>query len=377
MKNCLFIVLLFLSVFLGKAQTRWTNQKANAWYAKQGLLLGSNYTPAYAVNQLEMFQAETFDPKAIDKELALAESIGLNTMRIFLHDLLWQQDAKGFSKRLDLVLGLCAQHKIKPMIVLFDSCWNPVSKLGIQPAPTPGVHNSGWLQAPGAAALTDISEYPRLEAYVKGIVKRFANDPRILCWDVWNEPDNTNENSYGINSKQNLEPANKVAIVNKLLPKVFEWVRSQKPIAPLTCGVWKTWINHWENESLWSETERIQFTNSDIISFHAYNGPEDFAKIIEKLKILDRPLFCTEYMARGAGSTFQTHLPIAKANNIAMINWGFVQGKIQTEIPWDSWEKPYVGDHIPKIWFHEIFRNDLSPYNLEELESIKKFRSKK
>ena len=31
---------------------------------------------------------------------------------------------------------------------------------------------------------------PRLEAYVKGVVGAFANDPRMLAWDIWNEPDN-------------------------------------------------------------------------------------------------------------------------------------------------------------------------------------------
>lgn len=227
MKRLSVLILLFTSTLsFGQqdAPGRWTAAKANAWYAKEPFLVGSNYAPTNAINELEMFQAETFDPATIDKELALAESIGMNTMRVFLHDLLWQQDAEGFKKRLDQFLGICAKHKIRPMLVLFDSCWDPYPKLGKQRDPQPGIHNSGWVQSPGADALTDVSQYPRLEAYVTGVVGAFKNDRRILAWDIWNEPDNTNDNSYGQNHtiKTELPKDRKVAIVTSLLPQVFQ-----------------------------------------------------------------------------------------------------------------------------------------------------------
>ena len=77
---------------------RWSEQKANDWYAQQPWLVGSNYIPKSAINELEMWQETTFDPAEIDKELGWAEAMGMNTMRVFLHDLLWQQDAPGFRK---------------------------------------------------------------------------------------------------------------------------------------------------------------------------------------------------------------------------------------------------------------------------------------
>src|SRR6266850_4463742 len=129
---------------------KWSRQKANAWYHSQPWLVGSNYIPATAINELEMWQADTFDPSRIDKELAWAESLGMNTMRVFLHDLMWKQDPTGFKRRLNTFLNLCARHGIKPMLVLFDSCWDPNPALGKQRAPRPGVHNSGWMQSPGA-----------------------------------------------------------------------------------------------------------------------------------------------------------------------------------------------------------------------------------
>ncbi len=350
---------------------RWSQAKADAWYAKQSWLFGSNYTPASAINQLEMFQAETFNPKEIDKELGWAEELGATTARVYLHDLLWQ-DSTGFKKRLDQFLDIAAKHKIKPILVLFDSCWDPYPKLGQQHEPTPGVHNSGWLQSPGAAALTDVSEYPRLKAYVHGVVGAFAKDPRILLWDVWNEPDNTNDSSYGKN-KLDQEPERKREIITHLLPDAFAWARAVNPTQPLSSG---TWIfskdRDVSNPKNWSAMEKVQYENSDILTFHHYNGPEEFEQVIKQLKTQNRPMICTEFMARGNGSKFQTHLPIAKKYNVGMVNWGFVAGKTQTYLPWDSWQNPYTNGREPKIWFHEILKSDGTPIDPEETAAIKK-----
>jgi hypothetical protein len=309
-----------------------------------------------------MWQAETFDPQRIDKELGWAESIGMNTMRVFLHDLLWEQDPAGFKKRLNTFLEIADKHKIRPMFVLFDSCWDPFPKLGPQHAPKPGVHNSGWVQSPGAKALEDPSEYPRLEKYVKGVVGAFGKDRRVLAWDMWNEPDNPNSNSYGKS-----EPAKKIDTVLGLLPLVFEWARAAGPRQPLTSGVWK---GDWSTDDKLSPMEKIQINYSDVISFHNYDNAAEFEKRIKWLQRLDRPILCTEYMARGNGSTFQGSMPLAKKYKVAAYNWGLVAGKTQTFLPWDSWQKPYT-DREPAVWFHEVFRTDGTPYHPEEVEFIR------
>jgi Cellulase (glycosyl hydrolase family 5) len=341
---------------------RWSEAKANEWYAKQPWLVGSNYIPATAINELEMWQADTFDPKTIEKELGWAESLGMTTMRVFLHDLAWQQDAAGYRERITRFLDIAARHQIKPLFVLFDSCWDPNPKLGPQRAPKPGVHNSGWLQSPGAKALQDPKEYPRLEAYVTGVVRAFGKDPRVLGWDVWNEPDNLNTNSYGPQ-----EPKNKVELVLNLLPQVFEWARKAGAQQPLTSGAWR---GDWSSDDKLSAMERIQLDSSDVISFHNYDSGEEFEKRIKWLQRYHRPILCTEYMARGNGSTFQGSLPIAQKYKVAAINWGFVAGKTQTYLPWDSWQKPYV-DRDPAVWFHEIFRQDGTPYKQDEVNLIR------
>jgi hypothetical protein len=368
LKHIVLLSLLFALSDQVLAETqRWSEQKANTWYEQQPWLVGSNFIPATAVNELEMWQADTFDPQEINKELGWAEGLGMNTMRVFLHDLLWKQDAAGFKQRLDAFLSIASRHHIRPIFVLFDSCWDPFPRLGPQHPPIPGVHNSGWVQSPGAAALEDPAQYPRLQAYVEGVVGAFANDSRILAWDVWNEPDGTNDESYAA-----VEPPSKIELVRKLLPRVFEWARSANPSQPLTSGVWD---GDWSSPEKLNPIQHIQLEQSDVISFHNYSWPEDFENRVEWLKSYHRPIICTEYMARSAGSTFDTVLPIAKEHRIAAINWGLVAGKTQTYLPWDSWQRPYVLEK-PTVWFHEIFRTDGTPYREEEVKIIRKLTGK-
>lgn len=341
---------------------RWTRQAANEWYARQPWLVGSDYIPSYAINQLEMWQPETFDAKRIDQELGWAQSLGFNTMRVFLHDLLWQQDADGFKRRMDTFLAIAAKHHIRPLFVLFDSVWDPDPHLGKQHPPVPGVHNSGWVQGPGARALDDPAQYPRLEAYVKGVVGAFAEDSRVLGWDIWNEPDNTNEGSY-----DKTETRIKKALVLALLPKVFEWARDVGPSQPLTSGVWN---GNWGPGEQLSPTEQIQLGESDIVSFHSYEKPKAFEATVLSLQHFGRPIICTEYMARPRGSTFQTILPIAKKYHVGAINWGFVAGKTQTYFPWSTWQHPYP-NHLPAEWFHDIFYPNGKPYSQSEVDFIR------
>jgi GH35 family endo-1,4-beta-xylanase len=355
-------ILFAASTSLLAQASRWTEEKARTWYEQQPWLVGSNYIPMDAINQLEMWQASAFNPTQIDKELGWAEDMGMNTMRVFLHDLVWQENPSGFKDRIDRFLVISSRHHIKPLFVLFDSCWDPNPKLGLQHPPVPGVHNSGWVQSPGAAALKDPAQQERLKAYVVGVVGAFANDARVLGWDVWNEPSNTNDVSY---RKQELK--NKEQVVEEMLPKVFTWAREAHPSQPLTSGVWDI---DFAKGTPPTKMQQIQLENSDVISFHNYGWPESFEKEVLFLQKFNRPLICTEYMARGAGSTFDTVLPLAKQYKVAAINWGFVAGKTQTYYPWDSWRHPYIVDE-PAVWFHEVLHPDGTPYRDAEVKLIR------
>ncbi len=341
---------------------RWDEKMVNKWYSTQPWFVGSNYITSDAINQIEMWQGDTFDPPQIDRELGWAQNIGMNTMRVFLHDLVWQQDAKGYQQRIDAFLKIANRHRIRPIFVLFDSCWDPFPKLGLQREPRPGVHNSGWVQSPGAKALQDPNDRPRIAAYVKWVFSTWGKDPRILAWDLWNEPDNMNENSYG-----RQEPPEKQKVIEDLLVRIWVWAREKRPIQPLTSGVWR---GDWSSNDKLTAMERIQLDHSDVISFHNYGPPAEFEKRIEWLKRYNRPIFCTEYMARPQGSTFEGILPIAKKYKVAAINWGLVAGKTQTFLPWDSWQHPYT-DRQPAEWFHEVFDAEGKPYKPQETDFIR------
>lgn len=358
----LVMALAVASALLEAQDQRWSEPRADAWYQQQPWLVGSNFIPANAINELEMWQADTFDPAEIDKELGWAEGLGMKTMRVFLHDLLWQQDSGGFTQRIDRFLTISAKHHIRPIFVLFDSCWDPYPKPGPQRPPIPGVHNSGWLQSPGATALTDPSQYSRLKTYVQGVVGAFGNDPRILAWDLWNEPNNMNGEPY-----RKLEPANKVELIVALLPQVFAWARSAHPIQPLTSGVWE---GDYSSPDKLNAMQRIQLEDSDVLSFHTYDWPEVFEQHVEWLERYHRPILCTEFMARSVGSTFDGILPIAKKHRVAAINWGLVVGKTQTNLPWESWQHPYILAP-PPVWFHEVLYPDGRAYREREARLLR------
>ncbi len=344
----------------------WSVEKAAAWEKKHSWLVGCNFSPSYAINELEMWQADTFDLTAIDRELSWAESLGFNSVRVFLHDLLWQQDSKGFLKRMDAFLARADRHHIGVMFVLLDSCWDPFPKLGKQREPTPHVHNSGWVQSPGEDILKDPARYDSLKPYITGVLKRFRNDRRVHAWDLFNEPDNDNRSSYG-----KVELADKPTYALALLQKVVGWAREVGPSQPVTVDVW---YGAWDDDAKLNPMQKFSLENSDVISFHSYGLPDELTKSIADLRRYHRPILCTEYMARPRGSTFDPHLGLMKEQKVAAYNWGFVSGKTQTIYPWDSWQKHYTDE--PPVWFHDIFRPDGSAYRPEEAEYIRSVTGK-
>jgi hypothetical protein len=326
----------------------WTKEQANEWYKDKGWLRGSDFIPSSAINQLEMWQAETFDTATIHRELGWAESIGLNSMRVYLHHLAWEIDSAGFKNRIDQYLTIADKHHISTLFVLFDDCWMPTYQVGKQPDPKPGIHNSGWVRDPGDKIHKDSTLIVLLERYVKDLLTHFANDKRIVLWDLYNEPGNS---GYGNKSMP-------------LLQKAFQWAREINPSQPLSAGIWN-------NDLI--DLNTYQLANSDVTTYHNYSNPTDHKKWIDSLRTYGRPLICTEYMARTRGSRFDNIMPLLKTENIGAYNWGLVAGKTNTMYAWDT---PMPDGREPKVWFHDIFRKDGTPYSKEEVKLIKSLTNK-
>jgi hypothetical protein len=358
-----------ISLWQDAEAQRWPAQRAWDWYNALPWLVGCNFAPSTTVNQLEMWQEETFDPVTIDRELGWLAALGMNSMRVFLHDLLWMHDAPGFFSRVEQYLDISHRHGIGTMFVFFDSCWHPFPYLGKQRAPEPGVHNSGWVQSPGRNALLNENEWPRLEDYVRAVVQRFRNDPRVQVWDIWNEPDNNSCANYGPRDLFGDEKSNRVL---PLMARAFGWTRAENPSQPLTSGVWNA--NPWQDETL-QPLQKFQVRASDVISFHRY---APLAPTRESVELLQRehgrPLLCTEYLARGAGSTFQEILPYFAQEKVAAYNWGAVAGKTQTIHDWTSWQKPDRTEPVP--WHHDFLRSDGEPYDAAETQLIARLTKK-
>lgn len=327
--------------------TLWTTEKANAWYNEHKWLTGANFITSTAINQLEMWQADTFNSTTIDRELGWGEKIGFNTMRVFLHSLVWKSDPQGFKNRMNTFLNIADKHNIQPMFVFFDDCWNKIPQIGKQPEPKTGIHNSGWMQDPGQPLQSDTSLFPGLEKYVKDVMTSFAHDKRILLWDLYNEPGNNGKGDSSL----------------PLLKKVFQWARESNPDQPVSSGMW-----NWNLRNLNS----FQFLNSDITTYHDYDEPEKHKRVIDVLRVGGRPLICTEYMARTRNSRFSNTLPLLKKEKVGAINWGFVAGKSNTIFAWDT---PLPNGNQPVEWFHDILFKDGTPYRQDEVNFIKKMNS--
>ncbi len=346
--TCLIVALvLTITLFQGYASgdtvSRWSSKKAQHWSASNVWLRGCNFIPGSAVNQLEMWQSETFDTASINRELGWADAIGMNCMRVFLHHLAWQNDREGFKNRMDQYLQIAGKYHIKTIFVFFDDCWKPTYRSGKQPDPRPGVHNSGWIQDPGDIIHLDSTIIPMLQTYVKDILSHFRKDKRIVMWDLYNEP------GHGEHKNASLP----------LLQQVFRWGREINPSQPLTSAVWKRSLK---------EITQFQLESSDVITYHTYDGPTDHQAFIDLLKRQERPMVCTEYMARNNNSLFQNIMPMLKNQHIGAINWGLVTGKTNTRY---AWSKVVADGSEPELWFHDIFYPDGRAYKQEKIDCIK------
>jgi len=344
----------------GPAPT-WSPERARRWERARGWRVGCNFIPSTAWNQIQMWRGETFDLPTIERELDWSARLGFTSHRVFLHDLAWQEDPNGMLERMDRFLAAAAARKIGILPVLFDGVWNPHPKPGVQSPPRVRVHNAGWVQGPGAFVLADSARQDALEPYVTAVLERFRDDDRIDGWDLFNEPDNPNP------AYRDVELDDKPERALELARKVTAWSRAVGPSQPLTIGVWQ---GEWNvDDEACSDMNRFSLENSDVISFHWYGSLEAMQTRVACLRRSGRPILCTEFMARSLGSTFDPHLGWMRQEGVGAYCWGFVQGRIQTEYPWDSWAKTYEDE--PEPWFHDVLRSDGSPYDSAEVDYIR------
>jgi hypothetical protein len=336
------LLLMTAPAFAADAPGRWPVQKADDWAGQQPWFCGFNYIPANAINSTEMWAAGTFSPDQIERELTEAQKVGFDCARVFVQYIIWEQDPAGLHKRIDTFLEIAARHGIKVMFVPFDDCYfghqGPEPIVGKQPDPIPGEYASGFTSSPGPKRVGDPAYWPRLHDYVTDLLTWYKNDPRVFMWDLYNECTNSGMGTESL----------------PLLRAEWEWARAVNPSQPLTMCYW-TDGSH--------ELNRFIFENVDVVTFHNYSPGPELRKEIAQMKSHGRPVICTEWLNRPQGSVVAEELPIFAELKVGCIHWGLVNGKTQTNYRWGS----KAGDPPPKVWQHDLFHTDLTPYDAKEL----------
>jgi hypothetical protein len=321
----------------------WSREKAGEWYEGKKWILGFNYVTSTAVNSTEMWQDESFDAAAMERELALASRYGYNSCRVFLQYLVWREEGEVFARNFERFLAMAGKNGLTVLPILFDDCAFAGKEpyLGKQDEPKPGIHNGGWTPSPGFTLADDPARQGSLKEYVQSLVGAHENDGRIIAWDLYNEPGNSGREHKTL----------------PLLKKTFEWARECNPSQPLTSGIFA-----------WKDYDLACAELSDLISFHDYGGIEGTKQRIQRVREYGRPLLCTEWLHRPNGNTLESHLPLFKAENIGAYHWGLVNGKTQTWLNWDQSKNTPEGT---ALWQHDIFTPDLKPYSEAEAAFIR------
>lgn len=360
--------------------SRWTAKRANEWYATKPWPCGFNYMPSTAVNFAEMWHAETFDPRRIALEMSWAKAIGYNSARVNLQFVQWENDPDGLLARVDHFMDIAAAHAVSVVLCPFDDCGfsgiEPTAD--VQPDPIPGKHNSRALASPGRDALQNEERWGAYLEFSTALLHRYCNDERILFWDLYNEPSNNS-----IFLTDTTEDRYSDVLWDKsfrFVQQVFATAREMNPSQPMTSAAWM--LDHaWENHegigtAYKNEIDEFLLLASDIISFHAYCPLPWFKKIVSALRKLGRPVMCTEWLARPVGSRMEQQLPLMHQHRIGAYQWGFVNGRSQTHMPWPNLKAKLQDDGVKESrWFHDVLHTDGTPYDMEEMAVVRRLTS--
>ena len=354
---------------------RWTKEEAWKWYSSRPWVMGLNYVPSITLHCAELWQEDTHDEvmKSVKKEFSLMEDIGLNSVRMFMPFSIWYYDREKFLLRLDKFLTALDKHGISMMPVIFNDCVGFGKPEDIRPKRSTGWHSydighhgghkdnpfTGERKRQGWIYWDEEEWRPVMVEYLQALVGRFRCDGRIYAWDIWNEPGNSNRHNMSV----------------PYLKRAFEITRELDPIQPLTAGVWfypQDYGISWQAEV--ESIQRLALDESDIITFHQYEGFERVKNVVARLKAEERPMLNTEWLNRVQNNLMEDNLPLYYDEKIGSYSWGLVAGKSQHFLPWDELWK---NKSLPlNRWQHDLFDTFYTPYDRKELDLMRSLSPK-
>lgn len=346
----------------------WSKAKANDWYANMPWMRGCNYMPPECANRIDMWQSLNFERnlQSMELDFALMQTIGFNSIRVILEFIVWDQEHDTFMANFERFLALAAKYDIMVMVCFANDCdrlrYNyPPKKLGPQTydigyhgGKKPLEENLSGFPFRYYPELDDPETAERFYAMVREIISRYAADPRICVWDLYNEP-----GIYGFdNSLPHVE-------------RIFEEARKVETIQPVTACIWWNIVD---------QTQVRALELSDVVSYHSYRDYESNIDEIAELRQYGRPLLLTEWLDRNHGNTIQQLFPIFYLEKISCWNWGFTAGAYQTYEPGNYrftmiklGERCTDGFDYTK-WMHDLFRaGTRHPYDPNEIAIIMKY----
>ena len=368
-------------------RNKWTKEEAWSWYNSRPWIRGFNFVPSDCSGWVELWQEYNHAEKVktIRRELAAASQIGFNAVRQFLAFDVWMYQRESFLKNVEEYLSIAAENGIGVMFVLISDGGVPKKQpifgedkplsgvhgeavnetAGFNVPVIPGIFPNHKVEKPAPAAnpsapkpkYSPVDEPELAEKfyiYVDDLAKRYAKDERVIFWNIWNEPGNSNRGMLSVPH----------------MKKAFEIVRSYDPIQPLAADLWR--IPKSGRLEDMSEEERIALELSDVISYHDYGSIDHSVRVIDFLRTFDRPMLNTEWLHRVQFNTVFSHLPLYYNNNIAIFNWGFVNGKFSGHEPWEvCWRRYAAGEKLDITkWQHDLLRKNLRPYDPQEIEKF-------
>lgn len=358
-------------------RTRWTKEQAWDWYNARPWVMGVNYVPAITLHGIELFQEDTHEEvmQSVRREFTLMQDVGINSVRVFLPFNVWYHDREKFFERMDRFLAELDAHGVTMMPVIFNDCVGFRKPDDVTP-PRPGgwqhydIGCHGGQKADNAFSgetrrvawiLWDEPEWrPVLEEYERALIGRYRDDPRIYCWDLWNEPGNSNRHDMSI----------------PYLRRAFEIGRELDPIQPLTAAPWSYPADYGVNPDADVEPiQRVALDESDIVTFHNYECIERVRNVIAGIEREGRPMLNTEWLNRVLDNMVQDNLPLYHEKRIGSYSWGLVAGKSQHFLPWDNL---WSNRSLPlQRWQHDLFDTYHTAYDPEELAIMRRLSPKK
>lgn len=218
----------------------------------------------------------------------------------------------------------------------------------------------------GYFALPDkVKATKKIKNYLSKVIGEFRDDPRIIFWDFVNEP--------ALRYSQIGTSWEKEALGQIEWSKnIVKWARESDLAQPITTSALFLTEHVYDDNKVHRALKELA-AMSDVHNFHLYDLSVNRMKAIDDMVALlkslgNRPIICTEAVARTRGGTFARSLTVFSKYHIHFYNWGMYTNDRNWDVAWGlSSFEPY------EPWFHDVLHPDGYPYDWRDIKLVQEF----